>query len=100
MSAVARDLDLSSRIFATLAAVLFAVRYAAAAGWMCAFFLIRIGHGDLPFLPRCRERVARGKLTRMQASLKPLSALSRRSMCEGFGADVSRGHLLQPVVTD
>jgi hypothetical protein len=46
MSAVARDFDLLSRVFAALAAVLLIIRDGAAARWMRTFLLLSICHDD------------------------------------------------------
>jgi len=44
--AVARDFDLSSRIFAALTAILLAIRYVAPARWMRAFLFFELCHDD------------------------------------------------------
>jgi hypothetical protein len=44
MTAVARDLYFSSRVFATLAAVAFVSAHGATACWMRALFLLNTSH--------------------------------------------------------
>jgi hypothetical protein len=45
MAAVARDLDFFSRVFATLATVLFVKCYGAPASWVRASLLLNVCHG-------------------------------------------------------
>jgi hypothetical protein len=45
MAAVAGDLDFFSRVFATLATVLFVKRYGAPASWVRAYLLLSVCHG-------------------------------------------------------
>jgi len=45
MTALARDLDFSSGVFAALATVLFVMCYGAPASWVRTFLLLKVCHG-------------------------------------------------------
>ena len=54
--------------------------------------------GDAGATPNSLERVARGNRPVLKATLKPLRALGRASVGEGFRIHRAAGHALQTIV--
>jgi hypothetical protein len=96
MSAIARDLHLSLRVFAALAAVFIVLSYGAPAGRMRTFLLLDISHYNSTFPSKSSRRIEESRRWEGFGSIPAISlrgflALDATSCpwhgCEAFRAD-------------